>query len=181
MSDVRVVFSKWGARPHWEYDAVRLGADENGTWLGVPSGTRLSRPGADFCTEPAFVVLVPEAAPFTASFYADLPSGDVSSAPAWSVETYVDITTPPVWDGRTVRLVDLDLDVVKGRTGRVWVDDEDEFADHRTRFGYPDAVVRMALSSCESVRLAVESGHPPYDGRARAHWLGELEAAMMRS
>ncbi|WP_180935649.1 DUF402 domain-containing protein [Nocardioides ungokensis] len=36
-----------------------------------------------------------------------------------------------------LRAVDLDLDVVRGRTGRVWIDDEDEFAEHRVRFGYP--------------------------------------------
>ena len=46
-------------------------------------------------------------------------------------DVYVDITTVPVWlDGptRAVTAVDLDLDVVRGWTGRVWVDDEDEFA-----------------------------------------------------
>lgn len=40
--------------------------------------------------------------------------------------------------------------------------------------------VNMAVSSCAEVRLAVESGAPPYDGRTSAHWLGELQAAMMR-
>jgi protein associated with RNAse G/E len=76
--------------------------------------------------------------------------------------------------------VDLDLDVVKGRTGRVWVDDEDEFADHRIRYGYPDDLVRLAVASCEAVRLAVESAAAPYDGRVSAYWLGELQAAMMK-
>lgn len=165
-----MVFSKWGRRPHWEYDAVRLGEDAHGVWLGVAAGTRLSRPGVDFRTDQAFVVLAPLSAPFAASFYE--PGG-------W-VETYVDIATPPVWDGSTVHLVDLDLDVVKGRTGRVWVDDEDEFADHRVRFDYPDALVRMAISWCDSVRLAIGSQAPPYDGRTSAHWLGELETTMMK-
>lgn len=169
MSDVRVVFSKWGPRPHWEYDAVRLGQDAHGVWLGVPSGTRLSRPGADFRTEHGFVVLVPAEAAFAASFY----------EPGNWVDIYVDIATPPVWDESTLHLVDLDLDVVKGRTGRVWVDDEDEFADHRVRFDYPEEVVRLAVSSCEQVRRAVESRRPPYDGRTGAYWLGELRDAMM--
>jgi hypothetical protein len=170
VSDVRVVFSKWGRRPHWEYDAIRLGEDVHGVWLGVPAGTRLSRPGADFCSGSGFVVLVPPEAACAASFY----------EPGSRVETYVDIATPAVWDGSTLRLVDLDLDVVKGSTGRVWIEDEDEFADHRVRFEYPDHVVNMAVSSCAEVRLAVESGAPPYDGRTSAHWLDELRAAMMR-
>ena len=170
-----MVFSKWGGRRHWEYDAVQLGSDEHGSWLGVRAGTRLSRPGADFCAEQAFVVLVPVGAPFAASFYEH-----TGAVPNGWVEVYVDITTPPVWDGQTVRMLDLDLDVVKGRTGRVWVDDEDEFAAHRVRFGYPDEVVAMAVSSCHAVRLAVEAGTPPYDGRTGAHWLAELRAAMMQ-
>ena len=170
-----MVFSKWGGRPHWEYDALWLGEDTHGVWLGVPQGTRLVRPGADFCTEHAFTVLVPRTAPFAASFYEPSPA----AANDW-VEAYVDITTPPVWEGSTLHLVDLDLDVVKGRTGRVWVDDEDEFADHRIRYGYPDDLVRLAVASCEAVRLAVESAAAPYDGRVSAYWLGELQAAMMK-
>jgi len=48
------------------------------------------------------------------------------------------------------------------------------------RFDYPDEVVQMALSSCDRVRVAVESAVAPYDGATGAHWLGEPEAAMMR-
>ena len=61
------------------------------------------------------------------------------------IDLYVDMTTPPAWDGDVLRAVDLDLDVVRGRTGRVWVDDEDEFAAHRGPYGYPTAVVDLAL------------------------------------
>ena len=169
-----MVFSKWGGRPHYEYDALRLGSDEHGVWLGVPAGTPMSRPGVAFSLEVAFVVLVPEHKAFAASFYQP-----TSSPPSGWVEVYVDITTPPVWADGTVHLVDLDLDVVRGRTGRVWVDDEDEFADHRVRFGYPGQVIQTALASCDEVRLAVENRTPPYDGRTGAHWLEQLEAAMM--
>ena len=92
---------------------------------------------------------------------------------------YVDITTAAVWAEGVVSCVDLDLDVVRGWTGRVWVDDEDEFAEHRVRYGYPDGVVQLATRSCEQVRLAVESHEPPYDGPTAAHWLGRLDALMM--
>ena len=57
-------------------------------------------------------------------------------------DVYVDIATPAVWHGDgLVRAVDLDLDVIRGTTGRVWVDDEDEFADAPRRLGYPTEVV----------------------------------------
>ena len=77
-----------------------------------------------------------------------------------------------------LRAVDLDLDVIRGadRTGgggRVWIDDEDEFADHRVRFGYPTDVIRAATTSCDRVLADVGSRHPPYDETADA-WLVRL-------
>lgn len=167
---MRVVFRKWGDRPHWEYDAVRLGEDEHGTWIGAAAGTRLSRPGAEFAAPRHFVSLVPTDRPFVATFYDPGWANVVDSG----VDVYVDITTVPEWDGAVVTMVDLDLDVVRGWTGRVWVDDEDEFADHRVRFGYPADVVRLAASSCEAVHAAVRGGLPPYDGVAGARWLSRL-------
>jgi protein associated with RNAse G/E len=90
-----------------------------------------------------------------------------------AVRVYVDMTTPPVWDGAVLRAVDLDLDVVQGTSGRVWVDDEDEFAEHRAAFGYPADVSRLAMDSCDRVRAAVEAGRAPYDGAAAA-WFTRL-------
>ncbi len=167
---MRVVFRKWGDRPHWEYDALRLGDDEHGTWVGAAAGTRLSRPGAEFAAPSHFVSLVPADQPFVATFYDPGWAAVVDSG----VDVYVDITTVPRWDGAQVTMVDLDLDVVRGWTGRVWVDDEDEFADHRVRFGYPADVVRLAASSCDAVHAAVRSGLPPYDGVVGARWLSRL-------
>ena len=89
------------------------------------------------------------------------------------MRVYVDVTTPPVWDGSVLRAVDLDLDVVRGNTGRVWVDDEDEFADHRVRFGYPGEVTTAAMYSCDRVHAAVAAGVAPYDGSA-ATWLSRV-------
>ena len=169
MSDVRVVFSKWGDRPHWEFDAIRLGEDEHGMWIGAPAGTPMARPGVEFAPEYDQVALVPDDASFEATFY----------APGAPCEIYVDITTRPLWDGSTLRMVDLDLDVIKGWSGRVWVDDEDEFADHRVRFGYPDEIIRLAVASCADVRMKVESGLAPYDGATGRRWLARLSQVIM--
>jgi hypothetical protein len=169
---VRVVFRKWGGRPHWEYDALRLGEDEHGTWIGAVAGTTVSRPGASYTAPGAFVSVVPAERPFVATFY----DPAYAEARDTGVEVYVDITTVPRWEGPVVSMVDLDLDVVRGRTGRVWVDDEDEFADHRVRFGYPAEVVRLAASSCDEVHAAVTAGLPPYDGTVGARWLSRLSA-----
>lgn len=158
-AEVRVVMTKWGDQPHWEFDATYLGSDVHGDWLGIGRGTVMTRPGATYVAPTCQVGLVPPAGPdaargWLATFH------DVGGP----VQVYVDITTPPTWDGSTLRAVDLDLDVVRGTTGRVWVDDEDEFAEHRVRLGYPLEVVRAAASSCDAVHAAVAAGTPPYDG-----------------
>jgi hypothetical protein len=171
--------TKWGHRPHWEFDAVFLGSDQHGDWLGIVAGTTMVRPGATYVAPTDQVGLVPPPGPeaergWLVTFHAE----------GGPVRVYVDITTPPVWDRAVVRAVDLDLDVIRGadrsgRGGRVWVDDEDEFADHRVRYAYPDDVVRAAMQSCDRVHADVAAGRAPYDGSAAA-WLartGELPRA----
>ncbi len=164
---VRVLTRKWPDLPHWEFDAVRLGADAHGHWVGVPSGTWLSRPDRGFHAWCDHVVLIPHDAWWVATIY-----GEDADRP---VDVYVDITTPCTWsdDESEVRAVDLDLDVIKGPTGRVWVDDEDEFAQHQVTLGYPADVVESAVRSCEAVLRAVTEGAPPFDGSARA-WLARM-------
>ena len=56
---MRVEMTKWGERPHWEFDAHHLGRDEYGDWVGIPAGTLMTRPGARFVTETAQAGLVP--------------------------------------------------------------------------------------------------------------------------
>lgn len=164
---VRVVARKWPDRPHWEFDAVLLGEDCHGVWLGVPTGTAMSRPGAAFTTDQPQVTLVPRDGAFLSSFYARGGSAHC--------DVYVDISTVPVWSGDTVTAVDLDLDVVRGWTGRVWVEDEDEFAAHRVQHAYPPGLVRLAVTSCDEVRTAVQGRLSPYDGVLPKTWLRLLE------
>ena len=45
---VRVLTRKWPDLPHWEFDALYLGDDAHGTWLGFPRGTHMVRPGAEY-------------------------------------------------------------------------------------------------------------------------------------
>lgn len=162
---VHVQTRKWPDRPHWEYDAVALGADAFGHWVAVPQGRWLSRPGAGFHAHCDHVVLVPHDDWWLGTFY-----GADDERP---VDTYVDIATPATWDGSLVHAVDLDLDVIRGVTGRVWVDDEDEFAEHRG--AYPDDVVEQALAACERVHAAVTDLTPPFDGTA-LEWLARFRA-----
>jgi hypothetical protein len=166
---VRVLTRKWPDEPHWEFDAVRLGVDGLGHWLGVPRGTWLSKPDKGFTAWADHVVLVPHDDWWVATIYgldADRP-----------VDVYVDMTTPCIWseDGSEARCVDLDLDVIRETDGLVRVDDEDEFAEHQVALGYPAEVVRGARRSCEEVLAAVRGGEPPYDGSAY-RWIAKVQA-----
>jgi uncharacterized protein len=164
---VRVVTTKWPDRPHWEHDAVVLGEDEHGLWLGAPAGTRCSRPGAGYDADQAFLRLVHPDRTWIASFY--------TRGGRAQFDVYVDITTAPVWRDHVVTAVDLDLDVVRGWAGRSWIDDEDEFADHRVRLGYPDDVVTTALATSESLLHAVRREEAPYDRHAPVRWFTALD------
>lgn len=161
-TSVLIAMTKWGGSHHWQIPATYLGSDEYGDWLGIPAGTLMRRPGMEAVAEVAQVGLVPGAGSdveraWLATFHDD----------GGPVRVYVDMTTPPVWDGTTVRAVDLDLDVIEDPDGRVWVDDEDEFALHRVELGYPNETVALAEESCRRVRELMETRVAPFHGVAR--------------
>lgn len=83
---VHVEFAKWGGRRHWTYDALRLGEDAHGVWLGGPRGTVLDRPDARLVLDYPSIVLVRPGRPRVAAFNADAPT-DVRSA----YEVYLDV------------------------------------------------------------------------------------------
>ena len=140
--------------------------DAHGTWVGITEGTLLSSPSRAFHAVADHVTLVPHDAWWLATFYGEEPQRPF--------DVYVDIATPAVWHGEElVRAVDLDLDVIRGTTGRVWVDDEDEFAEHRVSLDYPRDVVEGALAGCRAVLADVTAGEEPF-GVAAREWLARL-------
>ena len=170
---IRCEMTKWGNRPHWEFDGVYLGSDGHGDWIGFPAGTLMSRPGMTVRPTNLQVGLVP-AGP-------DAQSEDQRAwlatfhGPGGSVLTYVDMTSVPRWDGSVVRAVDLDLDVVEDLEGVIYVDDEDEFAEHQVLFGYPPEVIALAEATRDAVLAAVTAREAPFDGSAQ-RWLETLDA-----
>ena len=172
---VRIEMEKWGGRRHWHIPGRWLGCDEHGDWIGIPAGSLMVRPGRETVSAFDQVGLVPgpgddDSRSFLATFH-------VPAADTW---TYVDMTTPPVWDGAVVRAVDLDLDVVRPRDGSVYVDDEDEFAEHTVTLGYPPEIVSLAEASRDRVYAAILAGQPPFDG-SHQHWQLALDGLTARS
>ncbi len=165
---IRCVMTKFGDRPHWEFDATYLGTDELGDWVGIPAGTPMARPGAAFVPPVDSVLLVPAGGEnWLGTFY----------APGFKVTAYVDITDVPRWEGSVLRAVDLDLDVVRGETGRTWIDDEDEFAAHLAEFGYPDELVAAASYTCDDVLRRMRAAEGAFDPTVPAVWLDVLRLA----
>jgi uncharacterized protein len=150
---VRVIYRKYDGSAHRDYPARRLHEEDLGTWLGINAGTESVYHGRASVERIPFVLLVPHDAWWTGMF---------NPRPRTS-EVYCDITTPARWRGDTVHLIDLDLDVVRRRdSGRVELRDEDEFADHRLRFGYPAEVVAQAEAAAEWLYDALGDGTEPF-------------------
>ncbi len=154
---MRVVYTKFDGSLHWHHTLQYLGEDEHGTWLGAAAGTTSQRgegPKAVFVQRA--VKLIPVGLWWTATFYA---------APE-ATEIYCDITSPPKWpEENCVTMVDLDLDVLRLRANQqVLLVDEDEFAEHRVRYGYPSDVIRSAEQAAAWLQAAIGDGTEPFAG-----------------
>jgi uncharacterized protein len=156
-SSVYLDMRKWKVRPHYRFHGTRLGEDQFGTWVAVTKGTTFTGPVSGRYPV-SFVGLVPWTGWYLATWW-DLRHAGIR------FQTYVDITTPPVWfTPNHVGTIDLDLDVIRDIQGRVFIDDEDEFDDHRARYGYPDDVVAEARASVDAVAAAMREGAGPFGG-----------------
>jgi protein associated with RNAse G/E len=161
---VRVVYTKYDGSAHRDYPARRLSIDEIGTWVGVPRGTESVYHGRPSVEQIPFVLLIPHSAWWTGMF----------NPPPRTSEAYCDITTPARWEGDTVHIIDLDLDVVRRRdSGLVELRDEDEFDHHRGVFGYPEDVVAEAHAAAEKLLIALADGSEPFASEYR-RWLSEV-------
>jgi hypothetical protein len=166
-SNVYVDMRKWKERQHYHFDAIRLGVDEHGVWLGIRQGTPFDGPYGPQVYPASFVILVAPERWWFASWW-DL------HVEALEFGVYVDIATPSEWiTPNHVRTVDLDLDVIQHRDGRIYVDDEDEFEQYRVEYAYPDDVVTNARAACDEVLGLMRAGVEPF-GSVGRQWLGRL-------
>ncbi|MGH3408218.1 MAG: DUF402 domain-containing protein, partial [Streptosporangiaceae bacterium] len=115
--------------------------------------------------EQPFVELIPDGQWWTATFNGD---------PA-RTEIYCDIGTPPRWLGlEEVTMADLDLDVIRVRdSGQVTLVDEDEFAEHQVRYGYPAELIGQAQQAAAFLQQAISNGAEPFASHYMA-WLDQV-------
>jgi hypothetical protein len=164
----RLVFRwrKWDGSPHWEHDCVYLGSDEWGDWFGQRAGWRSHRPGRDVVASSDNVTLLP-------------PDGEwafTSNAAPHRTRVYIDLA----WDGRwsdgpdgapEPTGIDMDLDVVEQDDRGIWIDDRDEWDEHRVRYGYPLEVVERLEAVTIDLEARVTHRDAPFDDATVAVWL----------
>ena len=162
---VEMRFTKWGGKLHWHYPVVPLGTDRHGWWLGGPEGTFFQRGDEEpILRLHDYVMLVPDEGDWIATWNASIDT-----------EIYVDVATRPVRNGGIIEAVDLDLDVIRKRNGRVMLVDEDEFAEHQVLLGYPAEVIARARTTAEDLVARVTAATEPFDDAGR-DWLARFIA-----
>ncbi|MFE6555239.1 DUF402 domain-containing protein [Streptomyces sp. NPDC057746] len=144
-----------------QWTATWLGEDEHGVWLSTAQGAAVSSSMGGWTNRFTYVMLAPRDEWWTATFCADP-----------GPEMYIDVCTVPEWnaDGTVLRVVDLDLDVVRLRNGVAYTKDEDEFAEHQVSYGYPSWVSAKARETCEWLMEAVRRDEPFVS--VHRNWLG---------
>lgn len=164
--EIYVAYRKYDGALHWNQTMRRLGEDRHGIWVGASAGMTTRRgDGPPKTIEHAKVILLSPGSWWTASF---------NGAPA-RLEIYCDITTPPQWPHPgEVTMIDLDLDVVRVREdGRVKLLDEDEFAEHQVRYGYPADVVAAAMNAATWLHTAIRISAEPFASDYQT-WLAKV-------
>ncbi|MGP3534502.1 DUF402 domain-containing protein [Microbacterium sp. RD1] len=163
----RLVFRwrKWDGSPHWEHDCVFLGSDDHGDWLGQPAGWRSARPGRALQAPHPNVTLMP-------------PSGEwayTANAAPHPTRVYIDVAWDVAWsaDGQPTG-IDMDLDVVDDERHGIFIDDRDEWDDHRVALGYPLDIVDRLESVTVDLERRVRAKEAPFDEATRARWLAVL-------
>ena len=152
---------KWNGKAHWVVPGRYLGEDRHGWWIFQGTNEFCSRPGAAFYTASDAVLVVPRSGDWVATFYDDAhPNG---------VRVYVDLAVAHEWtDIRPAvtefHVIDMDLDVIRMAGRGVFIDDQDEFAEHRIAMNYPARLVDDIQAAADELYQAVKAQHAPFDG-----------------
>lgn len=156
---------KWDGGVHWVHECVYLGADDHGDWFGQRAGWRSVRPGRDVLAPQDNVTLLP-------------PSGDhalTMNAPPHRTRVYIDLAWDVRWseDGEPSG-IDMDLDVVDHAERGIYIDDVDEWEEHRVRYGYPREIVERLEARASDLERRVRAHEAPYDPSTALRWLAVL-------
>jgi len=155
---------KWDGGDHWVHECVYLGSDRWGEWFGQLPGWDSSRPGRVMVPKWPNVTLVP-------------PSGDFAytrNAPPNPTRIYIDIAWDLHFESGEPTGVDMDLDVVHHVDRGVYIDDEDEWEEHRVAYGYPLEIVQRLEVLAVDLERRVSAQEAPFDDATSDEWFARL-------
>lgn len=169
---------KWDGTPHWLHECIYLGSDRWGDWFGQPAGWRSSRPGREMLAEERNVTLLPSGGDYAYTY----------NAAPHPTRIYIDIAWDVRWDDGTPTGIDMDLDVVRREPdapyvdregvlrnpGDVYIEDRDEWDEHRVAYGYPLDLVERLDGLAVDLERRVAAGEAPFDDATALSWLGRL-------
>ncbi|MDO5504363.1 MAG: DUF402 domain-containing protein [Actinomycetia bacterium] len=172
-SPIRVAFRKWDESPHWTSGdgAVYLGEDEYGWWFAHDEGVEYTRPDMAI-TIPALQIGYHSRDRWHAALIHTRHAQH-------EYRLYIDVTTPPEWRLNDAGLpeltaIDLDLDVIETMAGEIFLDDQEEFAEHTVAMRYPEDVVATALAEADLLLTEVRAGAPRFSDTMLMHWENEF-------
>jgi len=161
---------KWDGAPHWVHESVYLGSDEWGDWVGQKDGWRSVRPGRDVVAEGPNVTLVPPGGAYACTINQTHPR----------IRIYIDIAWDVRWseaERDVIEGIDMDLDVVRALDERgLYIDDRDEWDEHRVHYGYPADIVTALEQLAVDLERRVGAFEAPFDDATAAHWFARLAA-----
>lgn len=152
---------KWPDLPHYGHAGWVLGEDEHGLWMELRVGQPVYRGDELLFHGKGDGLMLSPSHGRTLIWFPQ--HGDV--------DLYVDIGCDTVRTESSLVMIDLDLDVIRGRGTEAELIDEDEFAEHQIRYGYTTAMIRQAEADGAEVLRAVRANEPPFDGVAATAWL----------
>jgi protein associated with RNAse G/E len=155
---------KWDGSPHWEHDCVYLGSDEHGDWVGQHAGWRSARPGREMPAPEPNVTLMP-------------PGGEwafTANASPHPTRVYIDLAWDVRWSDGEPTGIDMDLDVVEHARRGIWIDDRDEWDEHRVQYGYPLEIVERLEAVAVDLEERVRRRDAPFDDATIAFWLARV-------
>jgi hypothetical protein len=143
---------KFDGSPHRSVDVLGLGTTDDGRWLFLSEGTLVRRPHrGDYLHPCDAVVLVPPEGLWIATWLV-----------AWDPALYVDLAQQVTVDDERVVTIDLDVDVIRRRSGEVATLDVEEFDLHRRQLGYPSALVTAVRRETQRLADAIAREQPPF-------------------
>jgi len=156
---------KWPDREHYQFEVSPLGRDAYGICVSAAAGTVVRRNDDESWPMPGgFVGLLPNDEWWVVSFYPAHPE----------IDFYVDIGTPPVWKGRQLTYIDLDLDVIRRLDGTAEIIDEDEFEQHRIEHSYPHELVEGARAAADRADALIRNSVEPF-GSVFLEWVDKID------